>query len=366
MIIVGLLVPSFPLNLMETKAFLFFKKRKEERSMMNNSRFMKLFLTLILALVVGLAACGSDEEENGVDDVGEDVTEQQENDDSGEEESEESSEGEFEAVTIVDKTDTEVTIEEKPERIISTVASSTEIVFAVGAGDRVVGVTEWDNYPEEVFDIEKIGDMNLNIEKIVELEPDLVVSDLLNAQDVDALRNAGLTVVVLGAQSLEEVYEDIELVGKATGEVETASEVINEMKETVDHVTETVSSLSEEEKKTAWLEIDPELFSAAQGSFLHELLTLAGGKNIIEEMEGWPQISEEIVIERDPDVIITTYGDYVEDPVNTVLSRESWSQITAVENEHVIDIDSDILSRAGPRLVDGLMELAKALYPDLF
>ncbi|MGM8216037.1 ABC transporter substrate-binding protein [Bacillaceae bacterium W0354] len=335
--------------------------------MINKQKLTRLFLALFLVLAVGLAACGNNDDSDK-EDKKDDVENVEKNNEDAEKESDDQSNSDeaSKAVTITDKSGTEVTIEEKPEKIITAVPSATEIVFAVGAGDKVIGVTEWDNYPEEVFEIEKIGDMNLNIEKIVELEPDLVVADLLNAQDVDALRDVGVKVVVLGAQSLEEVYEDLELVGKATWNEENANKLIKDMKEQVAFIQDKVSGLSEEERKSVWMEIDPELFSAAKGTFLHELLTLAGGENIIGDMEGWPQVSEEIVLERDPDVIITTYGYYVDDPAGTVLSRENWQGVTAVKNEQVVDIHSDLLSRAGPRLVDGLTQLANALYPDLF
>lgn len=333
--------------------------------MFKQQKWVKLLLMLFLTLVIGLVACGEKEDDSSKsqDESNQNAQQdlEQENGETGEDEGDE-----LFPVTLTDKTGTEVTIEEEPERIITAVSSATEIVFAVGAGDRVVGVNEWDNYPEEVFEIEKIGDLNLNIEKIVELEPDLVVADVLNGDDVEALRNVGVKVLVLGSQSLEQVYEDIELVGKATGLVDESVSLINEMKEKVTNIQNKVKDLSDEQRLTVWVEVDPELYSAGKGSFIDELLTIVGANNLIGDMEGWPQVSEEIIIERNPDVIITTYGDYVEDPIGSVLGRENWSNIEAIKNEKVVDFNPDLITRAGPRLVDGLVELAEVIYPELF
>ncbi|GEN46120.1 ABC transporter substrate-binding protein [Alkalibacillus haloalkaliphilus] len=315
--------------------------------MRKQSLWTKLFLVLMLVLAVGLAACQQDEGETN---------------ESTNEPTEEST---GESVTLTDQAGEEVTIEGEVDRIVSVIPSATEIVYAVGAGDQVVGVSEWADYPEEVFEVEEtVGDMNLNIEKIVELEPDVVIADLNNADDLEAMRSAGLNVVTLGSQSLEGVYEDIELVGQATGQTEQAEQIVNEMEMKVEEVTQAVNEVPEEERKSVWMEVGPELYSGGEGSFLHELITLAGGENIIADQEGWPQVSEEVVIERNPDVIITTYGYYTDDVAESVLQRSGWDSITAVENEEVYDIHNDTVSRPGPRLVDGLEEIASILYPD--
>ncbi|SEQ95486.1 ABC transporter substrate-binding protein [Piscibacillus halophilus] len=324
----------------------------------------KIWLWLLsLVLAVGLAACQGDQSEDETPEQNEDTEQQEENGD--ESSGEETESGEFEEVTLTDKSDTEVTVEEKPEKIVSVIPSATETVFAVGAGEEVVGVSEWANYPEEVNDIEKVGDQQLNIEKIVSLEPDLVVADLNNADDIEAMRQAGLNVLVLGAQNLEEVYKDIELVGQATGHMDQATEVIEQMKSDVTEVQNAVSDLSEDEKKRVWIEVGPELYSGGEGSFIDELINLAGGVNIIGDQEGWPQVSEEVVLEKDPEVIITTYGYYMDDAVDQVLTRDNWQDVTAVQEEQVYDLHSDVLTRPGPRLTEGLKELAHSIYPDL-
>ncbi|GAA0452333.1 ABC transporter substrate-binding protein [Alkalibacillus silvisoli] len=318
---------------------------------MKKTIWLKLCIVMMFVIVVGLTACQSAEPED-----------EEVNDEEAEETAENDSD---EPVTFTDKAGEEITIEEEVERIVSVIPSATEIVFAVGAGDQVVGVSEWADYPEEVFEVEEtVGDMNLNIEKIVELEPDVVIADLNNAGDLDAMRDVGLNVVTLGSQSLEEVYEDIEMVGNATGQAEEAEEIVSNMQSQVSEVTEQVSDIPDDERRSVWLELDSDLYSGGEGSFLHELLTLAGGENIIADEEGWPQVSEEIVLERDPEVIITTYGYYTDDVVESVLARDNWQSVTAVEQEEVHDIHNDIVTRPGPRLVDGLEEIATILYPE--
>ncbi|WP_027964835.1 ABC transporter substrate-binding protein [Halalkalibacillus halophilus] len=339
--------------------------------MKNLQWLQRFFLVLMLTLAVGLAACqedGDQEDSDNQEDVEEteetEDTEDTESDENEESEESESAEADSYPVTFTDKSGEEVTIEEAPESIVSVIPSATEGVFAVGAGDQVVGVSEWANYPEEVHDIEKVGDMNLNIEQIVSLEPDVVIADLDNGESVEALREAGLNVVVLGAQSLEEVYEDLELLGQATGNVEEANDVIENMQAEVEAVEEAVAEVPEDERKSVWMEVGPELYSGGEGSFLDQLITLAGGENIIGDEQGWPQVSEEVIIERDPDVIITTYGATTEDAEEQVLSREQWQGITAIENEEVYDVHTDIVSRSGPRLAEGLRAIAEILYPD--
>ncbi|TFB21719.1 ABC transporter substrate-binding protein [Filobacillus milosensis] len=319
-----------------------------------------LMLTLVLA--VGLTACQEEQSNGGSSEQGNDKVEEKENQETSENSDNES----FQSVTLTDKSGTEVTINEKPERIVSVLPSATEIVYSVGAGEEVVGVSKWANYPEEVQDVEKVGDQQLSIEKIVSLEPDLVVADLNNGDDVEALRNAGLNVLVLGSQNLESVYEDIDLVGQATGNVEKAQSIISQMKSEVEDVQNAVSDLSEDEKKDVWIEVGPELYSGGDGSFIDELITLAGGNNIIGDQQGWPQVSEEVVLERNPDVIITTYGYYVEDAVEQVLARKNWQDVKAIQEEQVYDFHGDLLTRPGPRLTEGLKKLAQTLYPELF
>lgn len=313
------------------------------------------FLMLAMFMFV-LAACSDGEESTEKKDTNEETTEQTES---------KETETSF-PVTVTDDSGEEVVLEKAPERIISVIPSATEIIFALGLGDKVVGVTENDNYPEEVLEIEKVGAFELNIEKIVSLEPDLVVADVLNGEAVEQLRNKGVKVLVVGASSVEETYEDIVLVGKATGTTEKAEGLVQEMKDHQADIEQIVSEIPEEERKTVWIEIGEELFTAANDTFLNELVTLAGGENIMIDQEGWPQVSEEEVIEKNPDVILLTYGSYVENAIDKVLERDSWQDITAIKEKQVYSLDSDMTERTGPRIIEGLESIAAFLYPEYF
>lgn len=322
-----------------------------------------LFLLFLMTFsLIGLAACGDDESSS----------EQEQTDDPRQEEhaAEEDSQTEKEAdfpVTLTDDSGTEMTIEKKPERIVSVIPSSTEIAFALGLGDQIVGVSDHDNYPEEVKNIEKIGGLELNFEKIVSLEPDLVLANTANGEAIQQMRDLGLNVLVLGAQNLEGTFENILLTGKATGTSEKAEEVVNQMKAERDEVINLVSEIPEEERKTVWIEVGQDLFSVGSGTFLNELVELAGGKNIMDDQEGWPQVSEEEVLERDPEVILLTYGNYMEgDPVEAVKNRENWQSVTAVQEGQIYSLDGDIVTRPGPRITQGLQEIARSLYPEKF
>jgi iron complex transport system substrate-binding protein len=311
-------------------------------------QWKSLFLAMIFVMVsFGLIACSNDEESKEETQVSEE-------------------ENTSFPVTVTDDSGQEVVIEKAPERIITVIPSATEIIFALGLGDKVVGVTENDNFPEEVKDIEKVGAFELNIEKIVSLEPDLVVADVLNGEVVNQLRDNGVNVLVLGAESIDETYEDILLAGKATGTEEKAQEIVDSMKKEQQEIADIVSQIPEEERKSVWIEIGDELFTAAGGTFLNELVELAGGKNIMADQEGWPQVSEEEVLEKNPDVIFITYASYVENAVEKVKERAAWQDIQAIKEDQIFALDSDLTERAGPRITDGLRMIAEYLYPDYF
>ncbi|MEK4920740.1 helical backbone metal receptor [Cytobacillus sp. FSL R5-0569] len=314
-----------------------------------------LFLVSILLSAGILAGCGNDTAEPKKD---------------GEEKVEESTETSAFPVTLTDAADQEVVIEEEPEAIVSLIPSNTEIAFELGLGEKVVGVSDFDNYPEEVADIEKIGGQEFNVEAIIALNPDVVLAHNSGAHNstegLDQLRDAGITVLIVNdAQNFEEVYDSIEMIGKATGATEEANQTVEEMKTRLAEIEEKAKSV--EEKKSVFVEISaaPSLYTAGQKTFIDDMLNLIQAENVIEE-EGWPQIDEEAVIEKNPDVIITTYGYYTENAVETLLSREGWQDVTAVKEKQVYDVHSDKVTRTGPRLVEGVEELAKAIYPEVF
>ncbi|MBS4192552.1 ABC transporter substrate-binding protein [Bacillus sp. FJAT-49705] len=323
---------------------------------------MKKLYSLLFALLLAvgvLAGCG------------ESTDKPKENAENGEKQTVQQEESAF-PVTIKDALDNEVVIESKPEKIVSLIPSNTEIAFALGLGEEVVGVSDYDNYPEEVANKEKIGGMEFNVEKIISLKPNLVLAHASSAHNsaegLKQLRDAGIAVLVVNdAKNIDQVYESINMIGTASGEKEKAEELVAGMKEKFEAIKEKAKEIKDEDRKKVFVEVSPapEIYAAGANTFINELLEMIHADNVITE-EGWPKMDPEAVIERNPDVIITTHGYYVEDPVGNVLSRDGWQGINAVKNKQVVDVNSDAVTRTGPRLVEGVEELAKAIYPETF
>ncbi|RAK22217.1 iron complex transport system substrate-binding protein [Anoxybacillus vitaminiphilus] len=277
-------------------------------------------------------------------------------------------------VTLTDGLGEKVTIEAEPKKIVSLIPSNTEIAYELGLGEKIVGVSDFDNYPEDVKNKEKIGDlMNPNIEKIISLQPDLVLAhasgENQQKEGWQQLKDAGITVLVVpNAKKFEDVYKSIELIGKATGTAKKAEEIIKNMKTKLADIQEKAKAIKEEEKVTVWVEVSPvpELYTAGKGTFIHDMLEMISAKNAAGDQEGWPMYTEEKAVALNPDVIVTTYGYYVQNAAEQVMARPAWKDVPAVKNKRVYDIHSDLVDRPGPRLVEGVEELAKAVYPEVF
>lgn len=264
-------------------------------------------------------------------------------------------------VTVTDSQGYEVTFEQAPERIVSLIPSNTEILFAVGAGDSVVGVTEHDDYPPEAADIDQIGGYaGFSTEKIIDLEPDLVLGEIGNGEDtLDNLRKQGLTVVTLDSQTLDDIMNNILLVGNITGNDAQAREVVSNMKQVTADIEEQTAGLSDEERpRVLYLVSFEPMYVAGSNSFPDNLISIAGGKNIVAA-DGWPIISIEDVVEKDPEIIICSgMGGYGNTIKEQLLDNELIAQTTAVKNNHVMVVsDSNIVERPGPRIIEGLEEL---------
>ncbi|MFC4076390.1 ABC transporter substrate-binding protein [Salinithrix halophila] len=299
---------------------------------------------LAFLLVFGLAGCGT------APDAGQQGHE-----------TEKSAEG-F-PVKLKDDTGKEVTIEKKPKRIVSLIPSMTETIYALGQGKKVVGVTANDDYPAEVKKVEKVGDMNINAEKVVSLKPDLVLaSPMVKQETIDKLRKLGLTVLAYEPHDLAGVYKQIRDVGKAAGAEKKAEEVIERMEKEKKVAEKVAAKVSDEEKAKVWVEVSPDLYTTGKGTFMDELITLAGGKNVAKGQKGWVQLSAEKVVKYDPDVILYTHGA----KAKKIASRSGWKKIDAVEDDRIEALDGNLVSRPGPRVTKGLLHISKSLYPDAY
>lgn len=267
-------------------------------------------------------------------------------------------------VTVIDDLGREVILRQTPVKIVSIAPSNTEILFALGLGDKVVGVTDSCDYPEAAKSKPKVGSVELDYEKIVEIAPDLVVAvGSLQRQAIDRLSELGICVLAVDPKTVDGVLHAITLTGKATGAEDRAATLVAELSRRIEAVTAKVSSIGASARPRVFVEIWNEpLMTAGPGTFVDELISAAGGENIAHDARGeWPQFSAEAVIERDPEVVILTGFNKAE-----ALARPAWQGISAYRSGRVHELHPDLLVRPGPRLVQGLEELAKLLHPEAF
>jgi iron complex transport system substrate-binding protein len=275
-------------------------------------------------------------------------------------------------LTLTDDLGREVTLPAMPERVVSLAPSNTEILFAVGAGDQVIGVTQYCNYPSEARDREQIGGFSaktISVEKIVALEPDLVLAaGEIHQPVIEALDQLNVPVYSLDPNTLDDVFTGVELVGQLTGHEEEADQVVAEMKDRVESVAERVATVPKEDRLSVYWEVfDEPRMTTGPSTFTGQLIELAGGVNIFADVsEAYPQISDEEVIGRNPAVVMgpDTMGDKL--TIETVAQRPGWDQVDAVQDGRIYLFDGDMVARSGPRLAQVLEVMAKALYPDLF
>ena len=264
-----------------------------------------------------------------------------------------------------------VSIEKIPEKIISLAPGNTEILYALGLEGRLVGVTEYCGYPEAAKEKPKIGGFStVDIERVVEIEPDLILAaNIHKGEVIPQLERLGFTVLALDPKTLDEVLEAINLIGRFTGKTEEAAQLTAEMENRIKAVTDKTSALSEKQRPSVFyvLWYDP-LSTVAPGTRIHDLLVKAGGKNIAGGLSGYPDISLEAVISMNPQVIIADVGHGSGEDLNYqyVLTEKRFKDIDARQSNRIYKIDSDLVSRPGPRIIEGLESFAKFIHPELF
>ncbi|AOV08871.1 ABC transporter substrate-binding protein [Sporosarcina ureilytica] len=323
-------------------------------------KIWKLWLLSIVAVFL-LAACGGNatEEKPKVDET---ETSQEENKDGLAEEAY--------PITLTDAVGNEITLEKAPEKIVSMIPSNTEILFALDLANEIVGVSDFDDYPAEAVEKEKIGGQEFNVEAIIALDPDIVFGHEsafgLSEEGYQQISDAGIPVFVIkNAADFDETYKTIETIGLLTDKQEEAEQIISTMKEKVQEVLTKLDAV--EEEKTVFVETSPapEIYTPGQNTFMQEMLDMIGAKNIADDQEGWFVMEPEELVDRNPDVIIVMY-DYIDTAVEDVYARDGFDTITAIKEKQVIQVDENITSRTGPRLAEGLEAIAKAIYPEVF
>ena len=330
-------------------------------------RYKLLAFFTLTFLLLFLSACQGVEPTVGEEQKGGELKTGQEDSPSGSAKEGEASDGEETAYFVTDDMGEAIRFEKVPESVVSLQPSNTEILFALGLGDKIVGVTQFDTYPEEAKNIERVSDsVNIDAERIIELNPDVVFAYTVGEKEsIRPLLDAGLTVFVIrSASSFEDVYGDIMQIAEVMGVKERGEELVNQIKGQLETVAEKVKDVS---PKSVYLEISPapDLYTPGQNTFQHEILTRAGVINAFGDLEGWKKISEEEIISRDPDIVATTVH-HGPDPVQEIKDRPGWHQLKAVQNGEVYLLDDVIMTRPGPRIGEAVELVAKMAYPEQF
>ena len=272
---------------------------------------------------------------------------------------------------ITDQLGRSVTIKAIPQRIVSLAPSNTEILFALGLGDRIVAVTDYCTYPPEAKTKPSIGGFSTpNIEEVIAKNPDLVLAaDIHKDKIIPTLEAKGLTVIALNPKTIDEVLAAITLVGKVTGAEKGAASLVADIKGRIKAITDKTDKLSEAQKQRV-LEIvwhDP-LMAAGAGTLHDELIGKAGGINIAHNLTDYADISLEAVISANPEVMIADVGmgEGEELPFQFLMSESRLKETDARKNNRVYSINVELVSHPGPRTVDALEQIAKFIHPELF
>ena len=272
------------------------------------------------------------------------------------------------AVTVTDMAGRTVTLEEPPQRVVALLASDVEIIYAIGAGDLLVGVGEYCDYPAEAKEKTVIASgAGTNLEQILSLRPDVVIMGEMaqDPQQLAQLEAAGARVVQTNAANLSGVYDAIALLGNLTGRVEQADALCTQMKADFEELRTKAGNKS----KSIYFEVSPleyGLWAAGNHTFMQELCDIIGLRNVFEDVDGWGEVSQEQVLQRNPDLIATVtmfYGDGPR-PEEEIMARGGWGTVTAVAQKRIYLADNDTLTRPGPRLVEAARELYAFAYGD--
>ena len=275
-------------------------------------------------------------------------------------------------MTVTDYAGRQVTIEAEPQRIISLAPGNTEIMFALGLEDRLMGVTTYCDYPAAALDKPKIGSFSTpDMEKVVEIQPDLILAANIHiAEVVPQLEQLGFTVFVVDPKGVEEIKEAIEVVGRLMSSLDEAYQLIIEMEQRIAAVTDITNNMTAEQKPRVFYIIWHEpLMTVGSNTNIQELIELAGGVSVAAGLgEDYPYMSLEALIIANPQVIIagSGMGSGVNLPYLFALDEERLAGVEARINGQVYEINTDLVGRSGPRIVDGLEAMARLIHPEIF
>ena len=268
-------------------------------------------------------------------------------------------------VTITDDNGNDVTIEAAPASIVALAPSFVEVLFAIGAGDAIVAADQNTDFPPEAADIPKISGFEPSVEGIVAYEPDLVLMLFDPGGLQDALQQLGIATLFLASpETIEDTLAQISTLGEAVGHMPEAEDLVGQMRSDISTLKAKLPASGAGPR--VFHEVDNTFYTAGPGSFIHDLYATLGAQNIAESTgEAFPQMSAEVIIQADPEVIILA-DEFAGESAGTVAARPGWDQISAVKSGRVHIVDPNITSRPGPRLVNALETLAMLLYPEAF
>ena len=271
---------------------------------------------------------------------------------------------------VTDSEGTEVNIPTKIEKIISTAPSNTEVLMALGLGDKLVAIDKYSTDIEGInTELPQIDFLNPDAETIIGLEPDIVIASGHNKtgsveDPFKAISEAGIPVVYIpSSDSIDGIYKDIEFIADVVNERSKGKEIVDDMKAQVEEIKAIGDTITD--KKSVYFEISPApyLSSFGKSTFLNEMIEIIGAKNIFENEEGWISPTAEAIIDANPDVIITNAG-YMENPTEEIKSRDAWENINAIKNNEVYLVDQNASSRPSQNVIKALEQMAKAVYPE--
>ncbi|MCP1661517.1 MULTISPECIES: ABC transporter substrate-binding protein [Methanocalculus] len=275
-------------------------------------------------------------------------------------------------ITVPEDAGHTIPIDSYPDRIVSLAPSNTELLFAIGAGDRLVAVADQSDYPAEAHAIPTVGGYRtVSLEKVVAAKPDLVVATSGNSGElIERLRRLGFEVVVIEPETMDGILDDILLLGRLTGNTAEAKLLTTNLDKRIQAVTDTVADRLETPSVAHIVWHDP-VWVSGDKTFQHEVITRAGGTNAFESFEEWEIIGLEEFVIANPDYILVNSGtgmdkDDYDIIYEYVMNEPRFQRMNAVKQKRVIIVDADTISRGGPRIVDALEEVADVIHPDLF
>ena len=270
-------------------------------------------------------------------------------------------------VSVVDDRDNHIDVPLNPQRIVSLTPANTELLFAIGAGDQVVGVTSYCNFPKQASKVTRVGGFlskGISLEAIVALKPDLVLAGLSHKDVAEELRELGLTCLEIEPQTLDKIRATIVMLGKVTKHDSQATQLADELKNREQKIRERAVAIPPSERQRVFYQVWPDpVMTAGRGSFIDQLLDIAGCENVFGDLDSpFPQISDEVVLQRDPQVIIGPQKGDLKLLKEKIRDRPGWSAMSAVKEDRIYFVDEDIVSRPGPRVVDALETFFEVVY----